>query len=54
MYSVTALFLESLITAHRYIKTQMENVHFFYISRINSNPDTCPISAGISAYFKGH
>ena len=20
----------------------------------NSNPDTCPISAGISAYFKGH
>ena len=35
-YGVTALFLESLITAHRYhIRTQMENVHFFYISRIN-------------------
>ena len=32
-YSVTALFLESLITAYRYhIGTQMENVHFFYIS----------------------
>ena len=31
-YSVTALFLESLITAYRYhIRTQMENMHFFYI-----------------------
>ena len=35
-YSVTALFLESWISAYRYhIRTQMENVHFFYISRIN-------------------
>ena len=31
-YSVTALFLETLNTAKRYhIRTQMENVHFFYI-----------------------
>ena len=31
-YSVTALFLETLNTAKRcHIRTQMENVHFFYI-----------------------
>ena len=35
-YSVTVLFLDSLITAYGYhIRTQMENVHFFYKSRIN-------------------
>ena len=35
-YNVAALYLESLITAYRYhIRTQMENVNFFYISRIN-------------------
>ena len=34
--SVTALFLESLITAYRYhIRTQIATMHFFYISRIN-------------------
>ena len=31
-YSATALFLETLNTVKRYhIRTQMENVHFFYI-----------------------
>ena len=35
-YRVTALFLESLVTAYRYhIRTQIEKVHFLYISRIN-------------------